>query len=209
MIGIMADSHGQSDTICAALAVFDELGCGSIYHLGDVCDSAHPETANACVQILQDRQVKTIKGNNDQVMVANHRNRKNSPVSREVLETLRNFELAKYHPEAMFIHSLPFIEELGLSSLIGSMGPVEIRRFCREYPGQILFRGHSHTPEITWLEGQSVVAESLPAGVRYSLAEKIPCVVTCGALTRGLCMIWNPADNYIESLSFRRNPSGQ
>ena len=200
MIGIMADSHGQTDTICNALAVFEELGCGSIYHLGDVCDSAHPETANACVKILQDRQVKTLKGNNDQVIVANHSGRENSPVSREVLGTLRNLELAKYHPKAMFIHSLPFIQELGLSSLIGTMGPMEISRFCREFPGQILFRGHSHTPEIAWLEGQSVVAESLPAGVRYSLADKIPCVVTCGALTRGLGMIWNPADNCIKSL---------
>ena len=59
MIGIMADSHGQIDAIRDALAVFDELGCGSIYHLGDVCDSAYPETANACIQLLQDRQVES------------------------------------------------------------------------------------------------------------------------------------------------------
>ena len=201
MIGIMADSHGQTDTIRSALAVLDQLGCCSIYHLGDVCDSAHPETANACMQILQDRQVKTIKGNNDQVIVANHSGRENSPVSHEVLAALRNLDLAKNHAKAMFIHSLPFIQELGLSSLIGTMGHMEIRRFCREFPGQILFRGHSHTPEIAWLEEQSVVAESLPVGVRFSLGDKIPCVVTCGALTRGLCMIWNPAENYIISLS--------
>jgi len=204
MIGIMADSHGQTGTICDALAVLDELGCDSIYHLGDICDSAHPETANACIQILQDRKVITIKGNNDQVTVANHRGRETSPVSQEVLATLRNLDLAKYHPRAMFIHSLPFIHELGLSSLIGTMGQKEIHRYCRKYPEQILFRGHSHNPEIAWLKGQQVMAESLTAGVRLNLMDRIPCVVTCGALTRGLCMIWDPAKNYILSIAFRQ-----
>jgi predicted phosphodiesterase len=204
MIGIMADSHGQIDSIRDALAVFDELGCRSIYHLGDVCDSAHPETANACIQLLQNRQVKAIKGNNDQVIVANHCSRETSPVSKEVLETLRNLDLAKYHPGAMFIHSLPFIQELGLSSLIGAMGAMEIRRYCREFPGQILFRGHSHNPEIAWLEGQQVKVEILKAGVRLNLANRFSCVVTCGALTQGLCMIWNPDGNYIQSISFHQ-----
>ena len=200
MIGIMADSHGQIETIRDALAVFDELGCGAIYHLGDVCDSAHPETANACIQLLQDRQVETIKGNNDQAIVANHCSRETSPVSKGVLEALRNLDLVKYHSRSMFIHSLPFIQELGLSSLIGAMGAMEIRRYCREFPEKILFRGHSHNPELAWLEGPQVKVESLTAGVRLNLANRIPCVVTCGALTRGLCLIWDPAENYIKSL---------
>lgn len=209
LIGIMADSHGQSAAIRGALAVFDEVGCELIYHLGDICDSTHPETANACIHALQERQVKAIKGNNDQVIVANHSGRETSPVSQEVLATLRDLDLAKYHPPAMFIHSLPFIHELGLSSLIGNMGRKEIRRYCREHPEQILFRGHSHNPEIAWLKGQQVMFESLVVGVRLDLLDRIPCVVTCGALSRGLCMIWDPAENYIESLSFRRNHSGQ
>ena len=209
MIGIMADSHGQIETIHAALAVFDELGCESLFHLGDVCDSAHPETANACIQTLQNRQVHVIKGNNDQMIVANHYDRETSTVSKGVLETLRNLDLAKHHREAMFIHSRPFIQELGLSSLIGAMGARGIRRYCREFPDQILFRGHSHNPEIAWMEGQQVNVESLTPGARLNLAKRIPCVVTCGALMRGLCMIWDPDEKYIESISFRRNPARQ
>ncbi|MFC1882398.1 metallophosphoesterase family protein [Thermodesulfobacteriota bacterium] len=203
MIGIMADSHGQADTIRNALGVFADAGCRSIYHLGDVCDSTHPETANACMRILQDRRVKTIKGNNDQVIVANHMGREKSPVSPEVLQALKKLELVKYYQNAMFIHSLPFIRELGLSSTIGTMGPPEIRRFCNEFPEYILFRGHSHHPEIVWLQGRQVKVQSLSAGVQLNLSERVPCVVTCGALTRGLCMIWNPEENYIESISFR------
>ena len=203
MIGIMADSHGQAAPIREALAVFDDTGCRSIYHLGDVCDSNHPETASDCMRLLQNRRVQTIKGNNDQAIVANHLDRERSPVPSEVLRALKRLELVKYDQKAMFIHSLPFIRELGLSSMIGAMGPMEIRRFCNDFPEKILFRGHSHNPEIAWLQRQQVKAQSLAAGLRLNLSEKIPCVVTCGALTRGLCMIWNPDENYIESISFR------
>ncbi|MGD9302309.1 MAG: metallophosphoesterase family protein [Desulfobacterales bacterium] len=203
MIGIMADSHGQAAPIREALAVFDDTGCRSIYHLGDVCDSNHPETASDCMRLLQNRRVQTIKGNNDQAIVANHIDRDKSPVPSEVLWALKRLELVKYDRKAMFIHSLPFIRELGLSSMIGAMGPMEIRRFCNDFPEKILFRGHSHNPEIAWLQRQQVKAQSLAAGLRLNLSEKIPCVVTCGALTRGLCMIWNPEEEWIESISFR------
>ena len=56
----MADSHGQVDTIRDALAVFASAGCGSIYHLGDACDSNLPETANTCMRLLHDHRVITI-----------------------------------------------------------------------------------------------------------------------------------------------------
>jgi len=203
MIGIMADSHGQVDAIRSALAVFVDAGCRSVYHLGDVCDSTRPETANACMRLLQDRCVKAIKGNNDQAIVANHSGREKSPVSQEVLQALRQLDLVKYYQHAMFIHSLPFVRELGLSSMIGTMGAVEIRRFCNEFFGRVLFRGHSHHPEIAWLQDRQVKVQPLSAGVQLHLSKNISWVVTCGALTRGLCMIWNPADNVIECISFR------
>lgn len=203
MIGIMADSHGQIASIRDALGVFDDVGCRSVYHLGDICDSAHPETANSCMGLLQDRRVQSIKGNNDQAIVANHLQREKSPVSPAVLRALEKLELVKYYQKAMFIHSLPFIQELGLSSMIGAMGRMEIHRFCNDFPEKILFRGHSHNPEISWLERQQVKAQPLVAGLKLNLSQRVPCVVTCGALTRGLCMIWNPDENYIESISFR------
>ena len=68
----MADSHGKPETILAALAAIKGLNCRSIYHLGDVCDSFHPETAESCLRPLQEHQVIAIKGNNDHAIVANN-----------------------------------------------------------------------------------------------------------------------------------------
>ena len=203
MIGIMADSHGQPASIRDALAVFDAADCMAVYHLGDICDSTHPETADACMRLLLEHQVLGIKGNNDQAIIANHSGRKRSPVSPPILRALKNLELVRHYQKAVFIHSLPFVQELGLSSMIGAMGPGEIRRFCNQFPGRILFRGHSHNPEIAWQQRQQVKTQPLTVGTKLNLSEKIPCVVTCGALTRGLCLLWHPEENYIESISFR------
>jgi predicted phosphodiesterase len=203
VVGIMGDSHGQAATIRGALAVFADVGCDFIYHLGDVCDSTLPETADTCMDLLLDNGVITIKGNNDQAIVANHIGREKSPVSLKVLQLLKNLDLEMRYRNAIFIHSLPFVQELGLSSMIGVMGKKEIRRFFKDYPKHILFRGHSHSPEIAWVQDGELKATSLVAGSKLRLLGRIPCVVTCGALTRGWCMIWNPEENYIESISFR------
>jgi predicted phosphodiesterase len=203
MIGIMADSHGQPESIAAALEVFTDRDCRPIYHLGDVCDSTHPETAEACLDRLRDPRVIVLKGNNDQAIVANYFGRERPPVSPQVLQYLSELAAVKYHSNAIFAHSLPFVREMGLSSMIGDMGDRQTRRFFREFPDRVMFRGHSHSPEIVWLRGQQIVRRSLVVGEKCELTEKIPCVVTCGALTRGLCMVWDPQENVIECLSMR------
>jgi len=203
MIGIMADSHGQAEEIHRALEIFADAGCRTVYHLGDVCDSTRPATAEACLRLLQDWGVKAIKGNNDHTIVANYTGRKDSPIAPDVLQAYSRLDLAKYFQKAIFIHSLPFVAELGLSSMIGIFGPEEIRRFCRQYSEHILFRGHSHNPEVAWLQGGRVNVVPLSAGVRFDLSRCIPCAVTCGALTRGYCMLWDPGENFIECVSFR------
>ena len=202
MIGIIADSHARTETIVAALKILKDYDCRHIYHLGDVCDSAHPEKAEVCLRPLRKHDVITIKGNNEQTIIANHRGRKKTPVPPAVLRFLQSLPLVERYRNAIFTHSLPFSQELGLACMIGVMGQTEARRFFCEFPQHILFRGHSHSPEIVWQNGRDIGFRPLRVGEKFDLKGRIPCVVTCGALTRGFCMVWKPEENYIESLSF-------
>ena len=206
MIGIMADSHGKSETILDALDAFKGLNCRRIYHLGDVCDSTRPETAEACLGPLRRQRVITIKGNNDHAIVANHVGRTDTPLSPEILEYIQNLPLVQSYHEAIFTHSLPFADSLGLACMIGTMSEKEAHRSFMEFPQHVIFRGHSHMPEIMRPRGRRVESRTPPVGVKIYLNGRLPCVVTCGALTRGLYMIWNPEENYIESLSLNDNP---
>ena len=198
----MADSHGRAETIVTAIAFLSDMDCRPIYHLGDICDSLHPETAEACLRPLWESKVTAIKGNNDHAIVANQVGLDQGSVPQKALAFLSALPLTIQYGNAIFTHSLPFEDELGLASMIGAMGKNEAGLFFETSPQGLLFRGHSHTPEIIWREGRRILSRILSAGEKVGLGDRLPCVVTCGALTRGLCMVWRPEENIIECQSF-------
>jgi len=202
MIGIMADSHGQPDTILAAIDRFKSLNCSNIYHLGDVCDSTRPETVEACLGTLQAHGVIAIKGNNDHAIVANQRGRQNAALTPARLKYIRDLPLAISYHNAVLTHSLPFVDRLGLACMIGNMSEKEARRCFHEFPRHVIFRGHSHRPQILFARGPRISSRTPTAGVKFHLDGKLPCVVTCGALTRGWYMVWDAENNDIVSLTF-------
>jgi len=202
-VGIIADSHGRPHTISAAIGFLRQRGCGRIYHLGDVCDSFLPETSGSCVRILEEASVSTVKGNNDHAIVINNMGQRQTPVSDRTLAYLHDLPYVVEDGEAVFTHSLPFVGELGLSSMIGVLREAWVRRFFSEFPRGILFRGHGHTPRIRWIDsnGGHLICEAIPTGQPIDLAGRIPCVVTCGALTDGLCMVWDTVEGILTCLS--------
>jgi predicted phosphodiesterase len=201
LIGIMADSHGQTRAIEAALAALERLACRTVYHLGDVCDSTRPETAEACLRLLMEQRVVMIKGNNDHAIIANHANRPIPFDAPEVWRYLQTAPLIRRYQNAVFAHSLPFVETLGLSSMIGNMGESEAKRSFKTFPRHIIFRGHGHSPEIVRPQGRGILSRSIRPGETIDLAGKLPAVVTCGALTRGSYMVWNPQESFLKILS--------
>lgn len=146
-IGIMADSHGRPQTIIDALIFFKERGCEALYHLGDICDSAHPETADHCVGLLRENNILGIKGNNDHQVIVNHQGRQNAHPASKTIEYLEHLPMTVERGDALMAHSLPFVKERGLSCMVGVLGPDEAALFFQTYPHKMLLRGHSHYPE--------------------------------------------------------------
>lgn len=192
IVGIMADSHGGSQTLTRALFFFREHGCEAIYHLGDICDSAHPETADHCVNLLRQNNVFMIKGNNDHQVVVNHEGRQHAHLAPTTIEYLKNLPMAVELENAIMAHSLPFIKERGLSSMVGVLRHSEARLFFQAYPHKVLFRGHSHCPEILRQQQHTFVTGEILPGKTIRLADIMPCIVTCGALDQGFLMTWEP-----------------
>ena len=194
----MADSHGKPDTIAAAVALFKSKDCLHMYHLGDICDSSHPETADSCAGILRENNVTAVKGNNDHAISGNH---PEGLISEETIGYLSALPLIAGYGEAIFTHSLPFAEKLGLSCMIRGMGMDEAALFFREYPDKILFRGHGHSPEIISGESGKMVLRSISPGENTELAGRLPCIITCGSLAAGHCMIWKPGKKSVRCYS--------
>ncbi len=190
-IGIMADSHGDASSIRLAARFLFDLGCTVLVHLGDVCDSLAPGTADACREAVEGRRIIALKGNNDYYVLVNHEGRAQDIVSGATLLWLRNLPVTCAMDGADFAHSLPFARELGLVAMIGNMGDRHIRRYFEENPERVLFRGHSHTPRLAFFNNGGLRRQDLAPGDRVNLPSRLPCVVTCGALADGLCMVWD------------------
>lgn len=186
----MADSHGQADSIKQALNYFGHHGCQFSYHLGDICDSSHPETANICVHLLRRKNIQCVKGNNDHLVVINQKDHRQPVVSSETVTFLKQLPLAIVHGDAIMTHSLPFEKERGLSSMVGIMGPGEAMQFFQTHPHKLLFRGHNHRPEIMWPRNQTTAIRRLSPGETINLDLGKPAIITCGALDEGFAMIW-------------------
>lgn len=201
-IGIIADSHGEARLIEAAVSFLKSEGCQTIFHLGDICDSYHLAESAACIKLLQDHRIQGVKGNNDHVITRYHATHENLNLTRSQLAFLNHLPLVREYRNAVFAHSLPFEKELGLSCMIRPLDQSQIELFFRNFPGKILFRGHSHDPEIISHGSASSRFTALPARRSVDLRFQNPCIITCGALTEGLCLIWQPEEQTVLSLTF-------
>jgi predicted phosphodiesterase len=203
-VGVMADSHGEPKVLRRGVERLLELGCSLLVHLGDVVDSARPETADACVDILCKNKVFTVKGNNDHQIVASHDGRPGGPVSEQTVQWLKNLPCRLLYQKAVFVHSLPYVGRMGLSALARSMEPPQMLAYLSGKPAQFLFRGHSHSPLVAHLEGgktRPTLASLIPPQDQaLDAAPLTPCIVTCGALAHNLCLVWEPKAGFITSI---------
>ena len=200
-VGIMADSHGRVHALSAGISLLQRQGCEVLYHLGDICDSAYPDTTRDCLALIAEHHVLAVKGNNEHAIAVNFQDYEDDPEAILLASFLEQLPLVRTCHSAVFAHSLPFENELGLSAMVRVMEPLAANLFFRMFPDEVLFRGHSHTPEIVYSWDGRVATRSIPVDETISLADLRPCVVTCGALIDGLCLIWDPAGDWIRSLS--------
>jgi len=132
-IGIMADSHGNPDMIAAALRLFQVRGCSRMVHLGDICDSVVYQQTDACVELLLTHRVLAVKGNNDHAIVRDGRARQSRAISEETIAYLEALPLQIELAAALFVHSRPFADILGMAAMTGDIDQDEVARL-RAWP---------------------------------------------------------------------------
>ena len=201
-IGIVADSHGEAEKIEAAISFLGKEGCQTVYHLGDICDSYNLSESADCIRLLRDNRVQAIKGNNDHVITRYHVTHENLSLSRAERAFLNHLPLVREYRNAVFAHSLPFERQLGLSCMIRPLDELQIDIFFRRFPGKMLFRGHSHEPEIISNGFPDADCQPLLVNKPVYLGDRIESIITCGALTDNLCVVWWPDEQQLVLLTF-------
>lgn len=197
----MADSHGRPELIEAAISFLKKAQCEDIYHLGDICDSIHIDTVVACVSLIRENNIKAVRGNNDHRIVIDNQDSRFARIPYDVVEYLKSLPVVIESEDLVATHSLPFYDVFGVSCMTSPMRKMNAVSIFAQFPGKVLFRGHSHAPWIIWKNGWKTHSQPIDTGEHMILKHMLPCVVTCGALTRQLCMIWTPEKQELACLS--------
>ena len=88
-IGLIADSHGRTDLLAAAIDWLEAMGVSSIIHLGDICDSLAPLALEDAVAVLQEHGVHALRGNNEYAILVNHQGERAGSLPAGVLRISR------------------------------------------------------------------------------------------------------------------------
>lgn len=195
-IGIMTDSHGRADLIEDAAARLQARGCALCVHLGDIVDTARPDTIRGCLSRVAALQIATVRGNNEHTLLFTQ----SAWIDPGVRAAIEGMPFCRRIGSARLVHSLPFEAGLGARCLLDDMDTDRLRRFFRSYPHTQLFRGHSHRPEIARFAAAVIERQRLPVGSPVALPSRRSAVITCGALADGFCLIWDRGRETVELL---------
>jgi len=193
-IGLITDSHGQVAQLSQAINYLKEKECGEIIHLGDICDSVKTHTADECISMIQKHNVIAVRGNNDHALSYNC----NPGINKTTLDFIQSLPLVIQSQELFFAHSLPFVNKLGLSCMIQGLNS-HFLKLCFDSLSEnaILFRGHSHEPELIFQSNKAYQRMTIDLPAKTDLQCCRPCVITCGTVMTGQCMIYDPGDHVL------------
>jgi len=192
-IGIIADSHGRNDRIRRALDELHSLGAECIVHLGDVCDSLRPEALKESLGLITAHGVMGVLGNNEHSLLTDGYSGMLDNACRAYLQQLPYTITIQ---DWCFTHSAPF------------PWPAATRRPLAEFlpcmhslPYRIVFRGHSHTPEVIELSPEGGREMTPPLHGAIVLDPQKSYVVTVGALENGAYTFFDVAGRTLRFLT--------
>lgn len=201
-IGLIADSHGKNDFLQHAIQALRKNGAETIIHLGDLCDSLDPHSAEYTVNILKESNIQGVLGNNEYSIISEHHNEHVRNISLEVLDYLSELPYVFRLWNLWFTHSAPFEWPAATHRPIKDFLPLLMDHI--NFPFRILFRGHSHKPSIIEINDSETEAIPVQAGTRLKLNRDRRYVITVGAVEQASSALFFPEEFEILFLNIGR-----
>ncbi len=201
-IGLIADSHGKNDLLHRAIRTVRQHGAKTLIHLGDLCDSLDPHSAEDTVNILQQNNIPGVLGNNEYSIISEHHNAHVQNISSQVLDYLSGLPYILDLGPLCFAHSAPFEWPAATHRPIMDFLPHLMKQ--NPFPFDILFRGHSHTPSILEIEDGEIKEIPVQSGTTIKLRRDTRYVITVGAVEKASSALFLPGEYEIVFLNIGR-----
>ncbi len=205
-IGIMADSHGNNGLLLNAITALKALGAGQLIHLGDLCDSLSPRLAGESLDILDEHDVRCVRGNNESDILHHSRGVRTEGDFAKSLSRLQDLPYTIILGDFWFTHSAPFDYPAATKRPISEFLP---QLTGEEGPGfSILFRGHSHRPSIVEiLSGARGATGRIPVqpGTDIYLDRDRRYIITAGAVESASSVLFLPREYTVRFVTVPRH----
>jgi predicted phosphodiesterase len=190
LLGILSDSHGNTEATRRAAAALLERGGRRLIHLGDLCESMEGRLPGDLLALVRRHDVTVVKGNND---LAVERLLEEKPSRGPLEETarifLKNLPLRVAVGDFLFAHSLPDGTVRSVYEPIDDGGTERAADVFTRTSFPALVCGHSHSPVLFRLRKETVIREPVPAEVDLALAPGERYIFIAGSVTGGECAL--------------------
>lgn len=190
LLGILSDSHGNTEATGRAAAALLERGVHRLIHLGDLCESMEGRLPEDLLALVRRHDVTVVKGNNDLAVERLLEEKPARGVREEAaLRLLKSLPLRVAIGDFLFAHSLPDGTVRSVYEPIDDGGTERAAHVFAGTSFLALFCGHSHNPVLFRLRKAAVIREPVPVATELTLAPGERYIFIAGSVTGGECAL--------------------
>jgi predicted phosphodiesterase len=188
-IGLMADSHGEIETVEECIQKLNSCNVDAIIHLGDFLDSQNSRNTVQILDAIHRHHVLTVKGNNEHQIENALKNGWFDHVPAYHQEIVQSFlsqvPMRLVLQDLCFNHSLPYDSIRSIYEPMDKGNTERAESVFHDTDYHIVFCGHSHSPILFRNMHGKVSREALyhEAPVKLHANERF--IIIVGAATEG------------------------
>ncbi len=204
-VGLLSDSHGNLEATEKAIDVLTNQGCDQLVHLGDFCDTNRREHIQDICRLLMQREVATVKGNNDYLieLSLSYLTGKEYNDTKWLYEFLKEVPLTRAVSDICFAHSFPFNYLRAFYEPIDVGSTERASMLFGQMSHRILFCGHSHTPAFFQLSASNRIDRNeVPLGKKLFLDPQDRYIFIVGSADDGECAVFDAEASTYERINF-------
>jgi len=190
-IGLLADSHGNLESIKKGIVRLNEFHSHILIHLGDIFDSLENDDLYEIYKTINQNNFLTVKGNNDfqvENMLNNGRSF-NIPLIKKnkIISFLKSMPMRLTDEGICFTHSLPFNSIRSFYEPVDTGTTDRAKRLFDKTAYAVIFCGHSHSSIFFRLRAGHVTREPIHPNKMISFSPAERYIVIVGSSDNGEC----------------------
>lgn len=202
-IGLLADSHGNLESILKGVVCLNNAQSNILIHLGDIFDSLRNDNLYEIFETIDRNGFMTVKGNNDFQIetMLNNGHFFDLPLikKKKIISFLKHMPMRLVDENICFTHSLPFNSVRSFYEPVDTGTTDRALQLFNETLYKVIFCGHSHSSVLFRWSSGNVTREQIKPNetILFNSSERY--IIIVGSSDNGECGVFDR-----DQMSYRR-----